>query len=132
MVAVRMGDGDKSDVRRLKIELAKLGYQLLRARRIADRRIDRSVGDRIGVTAPIDCVVRSANRRSRRPSGRGRFWCAVAAKAKFVADSLLDGAGFELSVPRQIAKVFRGFVRDDVECPLRSARRDACRGFSVV
>ena len=50
MVAVRMGDGDKSDVRRLKIELAKLGYQLLRARRMANRRIDRSVGDRIGIT----------------------------------------------------------------------------------
>ena len=30
-------------------------------------------------------MVRSANRRSRRPSGRGRFWCAVGAKAKFVA-----------------------------------------------
>src|SRR5262249_11036586 len=38
-------------------------------------------------------------------------------------DSPLEGAGFELSVPRQIAKVFRGFVRDDVECPLGSRRR---------
>src|SRR6516164_10389878 len=50
MVAVGMGDGDKGDVRRLKIELAKLGYQLLRARRMANWRIDRSVGDRIGIT----------------------------------------------------------------------------------
>jgi hypothetical protein len=33
----------------------------------------------------------SSNRVTRRPSGRGRFWCAVAAKAKFVADSLLEG-----------------------------------------
>ena len=49
MVAVRMGDGDKSDVRRLKVELAKLGYQLLRARRMANRCVDRSVGDRIGI-----------------------------------------------------------------------------------
>src|SRR5215467_4160862 len=38
-------------------------------------------------------------------------------------DCLLEGAGFELSVPRQIAKVFRGFVRDDVECPLGSRHR---------
>jgi hypothetical protein len=38
-------------------------------------------------------------------------------------DSPLEGAGFELSVPRQIAKVFRGFVRDDVECPLGSRHR---------
>src|SRR5262249_24006231 len=49
MVAVRMGEGDKSDVRRLKVELAELGYQLLRARRMANRCVDRLVGDRIGV-----------------------------------------------------------------------------------
>src|SRR6516164_5508635 len=47
MVAVRVRDGDKSDVRRLKIELAKLGYQLLRARRMSNRCVDRLVGDRI-------------------------------------------------------------------------------------
>src|ERR1700730_3392330 len=49
MVAVRMGDGDKSDARRLKVELAKLGYQLLRARRMANWCVDRLVGDRIRI-----------------------------------------------------------------------------------
>src|SRR5215472_5112780 len=49
MVAVRVGDGDKSDVRRPKVELAELGYQLLRARRMANRCVDRLVGDCIRI-----------------------------------------------------------------------------------
>jgi hypothetical protein len=53
MVAVRMGDGDKSDARRLKVELAKLVYQL-RARRMANWCVAtrRILPERIACVAP--------------------------------------------------------------------------------
>src|SRR5690349_13754666 len=49
MVGVRMGNGDKSEVRWLEVELAKLRSQLLRARRMTNGRVDWLVGDRIGI-----------------------------------------------------------------------------------
>src|SRR5215472_18082932 len=49
MVAMCVRDGNKGDVRGFKVELAELGDQLLRARRMANGCVDRSVGDRVRV-----------------------------------------------------------------------------------
>jgi hypothetical protein len=41
------------------------------------------------------------------PEVRSRGGASSAARSKFAADSLLEGAGFELSVPREIGFVSR-------------------------
>jgi hypothetical protein len=67
MVAVGMGDGDKSDVGRLKIELAKLGYQLLRARRMAENppRITYPRWPQIKSSPPVPVILLSVRRIER-------------------------------------------------------------------
>ncbi len=51
MVAMGMRDRDEVHVGRRQLQLGELGGKLLGARRVADRSVDRLVGDGVGIAA---------------------------------------------------------------------------------